>query len=97
RAARGCGDPPAARRGNTTPPPRRRADHPRAERRDSCPKAKSEKGYRATAPARERRAFPAKLWRLQPVRPQPHAARLAKRSRLVDSTLRPTGPPPAPV
>src|SRR5262249_57593193 len=78
----------AGRRGKTPPPPRRRADHPRAERRDSYPKARSEKSYRATAPACEWRAFPATLWRLQPVRPQPHAARLAKRSQLVDSIWR---------
>ena len=41
--------------------------------------------HRAIAPAREWRAFPAKLWRVQPVRPQPHAARVAKGSWLVDS------------
>src|SRR6266404_231924 len=70
------------------PRPRRRADHPRAERRDSCPKARSERSHRAIAPAREWRAFPAKLWRVQPVRPRPHAARVAKGSWLVDSIWR---------
>jgi hypothetical protein len=63
----------------------RRADHPRAERRDSCRKGRSGQRSRAAAPAPEQTPFPAKLWRVRPMRPQPHAARVAKGSWLVDS------------
>src|SRR5262249_59348461 len=74
--------------GNRRRPPRRRADHRHAERRDSCPKARSGQSPRAAAPAPKRTPFPAKLWRVQPMRPQTDAARVTKGSWLVDSIWR---------